>query len=137
MKKYLIIIILIALAGLAIFFYLPKDKKEAITENSNLPETRENINFNDWDWKMATENAAWSKRDAQTVEFFEGKLWLIGGVGGTAPDYSQNKNEVWVSEDGKEWELIIDNPPFGKIRAHESVVFQDKIWILGGVDGSE
>lgn len=105
----------------AVSFFYPK--KEAVVFNPD-----------EMVWKEAVNHAEWSERDAQTVEVFNNKFWLVGGVGGKAPDYSQNKSDVWSSADGLDWELVTDNAPWGIKRAHTSVVFQDRIWLLGGVD---
>lgn len=83
-------------------------------------------------WELAVAAAPWVKRDAHTALVFNDKLWLLGGVGGRSPDYSDNKSDVWASENGKDWRLITANVGWGKRRAHASVVFQNKMWALGG-----
>jgi len=88
-------------------------------------------------WESATLNAPWSKRDAHTALVFNDKIWLFGGVGGSSPDYTQNKGDIWVSDDGESWTLITENASWGPKRAHTSVVFQGKMWILGGVGNGE
>jgi hypothetical protein len=83
-------------------------------------------------WEIATSNAPWTKRDAHTALVFNDKLWILGGVGGRAPDYSQNKSDVWASENGKDWQLMTVKAAWGDRRAHASVVFQNKMWVIGG-----
>ena len=44
----------------------------------------------------------------------------------------RSKNDVWSSADGKEWKLEVEHAPWSK-RAHaQAVVFDDKIWVMGG-----
>mgnify|MGYP001606882256 CR=1 FL=1 len=88
-------------------------------------------------WKLVITEAGFAKRDAHNIVVFKEKLWLFGGVGGTAPDYSKNYSDVWNSEDGESWTLITEKAPWGLRRAGEVLVFKDKIWLLGGVTKGE
>jgi hypothetical protein len=58
---------------------------------------------------------------------FKGQLWVIGGEG-----HDDVKSDVWSSQDGLNW--ILKNPaaPFGARTSFSLVVFQDKLWLLGG-----
>ena len=98
-------------------------------------------------WSLVVPEAVFAKRDAHTLNVFsaqggpasggKNKLWIFGGVGGVSPDYTKNYSDVWNSENGKDWIQITNKAPWGKRRAHDSVVFKDKIWILGGVTTGE
>lgn len=88
-------------------------------------------------WKAVVANAEFQKRDAHTVNVFKDKFWLFGGVGGAAPDYTKNLSDIWNSVDGKTWVKVSDKALWGPRRAHETVVFNDKIWIIGGVTTNE
>ena len=87
-------------------------------------------------WDKETDNAGWSKRYGHTSVVFDKKIWVLGGHD-SKKDY---KNDVWSSSDGKKWE---EHPiPSDKIRwsgraSHTSVVFDKKIWVLGGKDGDD
>jgi hypothetical protein len=82
-------------------------------------------------WVNALNNAPWGKRYKPYVIVYKDKIWLIGGL-----DIENNyepKNDVWVTVDGINWELInkgADWSPRGII--HGGVVFKDKLWIIGG-----
>jgi len=105
---------------------LDKPKKEETVFNPTL-----------LNWQKITDSIPWSKRDAHSATVFQGKIWLLGGVEGTE-NFSNNygilphKSDVWVSEDGKDWQLVIDNAPWGERRSLTTVVFQNKIWLFGG-----
>ena len=60
---------------------------------------------------------------------FGKKIWVIGGSDG-------NKlNDIWASSDGLTWEEVTTNAPFSERSFHTSVVFDDKIWVIGGWNG--
>jgi hypothetical protein len=66
----------------------------------------------------------------QSVVFDDGngeKIWIIGG--GATNDV---KKDVWNSEDGKNWKLVTSSATFGIRTGHQSVVFDDKMWVIGG-----
>ena len=68
------------------------------------------------------------------------RIWVMGGEG------DDRYNDVWSSTDGSSW--TESTPPsnaskktagtgknwWGARRSHTSVVFQDKIWVIGGAD---
>ena len=89
-------------------------------------------------WQAATIQASWPERDAHTALTFNDKMWVLGGLGQGSPEYGLkfHKADVWSSENGKDWGLVLDEAPWGKRRAHASAVFQDKMWILGGMPTS-
>ena len=39
---------------------------------------------------------------------------------------------IWVSGDGINWSLAVNNAPFGPRESHTAVVFDDKLWVIGG-----
>jgi hypothetical protein len=85
------------------------------------------------EWTLVTPHAGWSPRLAPGFAVFKGRMWVLGGTS----DFYRNDdttlfNDVWSSADGKEWKLELANAPWSK-RAHgQAVVFDGKIWIMGG-----
>ena len=78
----------------------------------------------------------WSERESKTVNF-KNRIWIIGG---------SNKrnyfNEVWSSADGKRWKKHITyvkgdstkkKPIWSARYRMATIVFKNKIWIMGGV----
>jgi hypothetical protein len=84
-------------------------------------------------WTLVTPNAGWSPRLSPSFVVFKGRMWVLGGT----TDFYQNNdqtlfNDVWSSSDGREWKLEQANAGWSK-RAHaQAVVFNNKIWIMGG-----
>ena len=93
-------------------------------------------------WEEVTaEGSKWTARTRHTSVVFDGKIWVLGGDG------EKNLNDVWSSPDGATW--TESTPPgiarkitsgnnknwWGARYLHTSVVFQDKIWVLGGDGG--
>lgn len=70
----------------------------------------------------------WEGRHTAGYAVYKNKMWIIGG------DANQGnyQNDVWSSTDGKTWDLINDNVPWGPRALHYTFVLNDKLWILGG-----
>lgn len=107
----------------------------------------EAIYFNDRFWVYPPSGQIWSSADgvnwlnegvqpeigrymAELVEF-NGRLFLIGGSGA-----SSNEDDVWVSDNGYQWELLLDGASFGGRYGHAVTVFDDRIWLVGGRSGT-
>lgn len=88
-------------------------------------------------WKQITAQALFAKRDSHSVVVFKNKLWLLGGVGGTASVYKPNYNDIWTSENGKDWTLVLKAAPWPARRSNGVVVFEDRLWIFGGVTDND
>ena len=86
-------------------------------------------------WEETSSSAAWSARRGHSSVVFDDKLWVIGGNAGSGNYF----DDVWSSEDGVTWEEA--EKPVGESRwsarqYHSSVVFDGKMWVIGGTDGS-
>lgn len=72
----------------------------------------------------------WEGRHTAGYVVFKDKMWIIGG------DVNQGtyQNDVWNSTDGKTWTLVNKGKPvpWGPRALHYTVVFKDKIWVIGG-----
>jgi hypothetical protein len=87
-------------------------------------------------------------RTDHSAVVFKNKIWILGGIG----DESIVRNDVWCSTDGNMWELmagsanpnthVLDSlgipylPGFVPRRGHTSLVFDNKIWVIGGTSYS-
>jgi hypothetical protein len=45
-------------------------------------------------------------------------------------------DDVWYSDNGKDWNCALPQAPFPGRRAHGAVVFDGKLWITGGIHDS-
>lgn len=82
------------------------------------------------DWKLATASAGWSPRAYHAAVVHEGKIWVLGG-GNYVPEY-EGRSDVWCSEDGIHWTEVTDIAPWPPRIWFSSVVYRDRIWVLGG-----
>jgi len=85
-------------------------------------------------WKQATESAEWPARAYHQAAVLNGKIYLFGG-GNYVPDYFA-LNDVWSSEDGTHWTKVCDAAPWHERIWFSSVVYRNRIWILGGWSGN-
>ncbi len=82
------------------------------------------------DWHLVTTNAAWSKRVEHTTVVFDGKMWLLGGQ--VLDVKNKYQNDVYYSSNGADWSRLTAESSWEARENSSSVVFDDKIWVLGG-----
>ena len=90
-------------------------------------------------WQLLTVNAPWSPRKWFMAESFQGRIWMLGGFqfsDGTEGSKS-NLNDIWVTQDGINWEPYLPVNPWSIRHAAYHVVFQNRIWLMGGFDNFE
>jgi len=81
-------------------------------------------------WTLATSNAGWPPRNGHAAVVFNDKMWILGGID-NGGNYKY-KNDVWYSSDGINWYCATNNAGWSPRQEHAAVVFQNKIWVLGG-----
>jgi hypothetical protein len=88
-------------------------------------------------WTPATRNAAFQPRSDAAMTTLAGKLWVIGGSTYTGYPHgvSEYQNDVWSSTDGTTWVREMANAPFTRRNLHKIIVFNDRLWLVGGFDG--
>jgi hypothetical protein len=85
-------------------------------------------------WTLVRKAAPWKHGDLPMTVAFDGKLWLMGGwFNGRLPGHSAS-NEVWWTKDGVEWQLATPHAGWTPRLAAGVVVFDGKMWILGGTE---
>ncbi|MCX6841787.1 MAG: PQQ-binding-like beta-propeller repeat protein [candidate division WOR-3 bacterium] len=85
-------------------------------------------------WTQATAGAGWSGRAYHTSVVFNNKMWVIGG-GHYSGGY-QYLNDVWYSSDGANWTRACSSASWSARAGHTSVVFNNKMGVIGGHDGA-
>lgn len=83
-------------------------------------------------WVRRTASAAFSPREHHQVVAYGNKLWVIGGADNTAGTHSLN--DVWSSTDGINWTQQASSAGFSARNGHQTAVYRDRIWVIGGLD---
>jgi hypothetical protein len=83
------------------------------------------------DWIKEAGHAGWSARHLHQMVSLDGYLWLIGGD--DEPDSSAHLKDVWKSQDGTQWQLVTDDADFERRNMFSCLVYNDKLWMLGGM----
>lgn len=81
-------------------------------------------------WKLETADAGWSPRAYHQAVVLDDCIYVMGG-GNYVPEY-EAKNDVWMSRDGVHWEQVTDAAPWHPRLWFSSVVYRDRMWVLGG-----
>ncbi len=81
-------------------------------------------------WTRVAEHAGWSPRDADMVQVFKNRIWVIGGgVIDGQPELNPNsKREVWSTADGVHWDRSRDRS--GAAWGGAPVVYDDQLWLI-------
>ena len=53
--------------------------------------------------------APWQPRDSQAEFAFDDRLWIIGGW---FDSFQAPPRDVWVSSDGRKWDMVLAEAPF-------------------------
>ncbi len=85
-------------------------------------------------WTEATSSAAWAERQQFASVVFSGRMWVVGGA---RFDFSQtppeeNLTDAWWSTNGRDWTQK-SNDGFDGVSFHELVVYNNFMWLIGGV----
>lgn len=76
-------------------------------------------------WTRATERAPWAPRQYHDVAVYDDRLWVLEGYSGA------NRNDVWHSRDGVEWEEV-PNTPWKPRHAASVFVHGGGLWMVAG-----
>ncbi len=82
-------------------------------------------------WRQDAEHAPWRPRNNHTMAVYDGRLWVIGGWGEGNVEEG-NLGDVWSTEDGEVWHPVTAQAPWLPRNAHTTVVYDDKLWVIGG-----
>lgn len=85
-------------------------------------------------WEKTADKAPWKHSDLPTTIVFRDRMYTMGGWhNGRLPDASAS-NEVWETIDGAAWRRVTESAPWSPRLGAAGVVFQDKMFLLGGVE---
>lgn len=104
---------------------------QQITSQTIEPEKQISLEF-----REMTRDVPWSARYMHAAAVFQNKIWLLGGDAGNREFRSHDRykmmNDVWSSPNGIEWSEITSSAKWSARRGHAVVVFQNRLWVLGG-----
>jgi len=83
-------------------------------------------------WNQATTSASFSYTEGMAGASLNSKLWITGGSNGSIGPTSPC-SDVWSSTDGITWTNVTSGA-FDRRSQHTSLVFNSKIWIIGGAN---
>jgi hypothetical protein len=86
-------------------------------------------------WTSATLSAPWIARSGHTSVVHNGKIWLLGGENVSTPTRTPIYNDTWYSSDGVHWTSATLSAPWPGRCRHSSVVYSQKMWVIGGEEG--
>ncbi len=85
-------------------------------------------------WQRVSSQAPWKHSDLSMSLVFDDKMWFMGGwYNGRLPGHAAS-NQVWSSTDGLQWKQTTDRTAWTPRVAAATVVFKEKMWILGGTE---
>jgi leucine-zipper-like transcriptional regulator 1 len=79
---------------------------------------------------LVKDSAAFDIREGHSSVVFNNRMWVIAGVTSSMGIFSSS--DSWYSEDGISWVSATQQASFQSRSFHTSVVFDNKIWVIGG-----
>jgi hypothetical protein len=89
-----------------------------------------------WSYVNRDKPVPWGPRALHYTLVHRDRIWVMGGQ--TIPSFARADEvfyrDIWTTSDGVNWEKVTPREPFWSARGMigGSVVFQDRMWILGG-----
>jgi leucine-zipper-like transcriptional regulator 1 len=134
MRKIVVLMILIG-----VFISCDNDSNDKNNTNTNNLNTN-NVNTNNAtnmtlhsgeNWELINGDCSWSGRAGFTSVVFNDRIWVMGGFE-NSDGSAVALNDVWSSVDGTTWVLETDDASWSPRVSHSTVVFNDKLWVMGG-----
>ncbi len=87
-------------------------------------------------WNRVDASANWISRYLSSSVIYNNKIWILGGSRGNSA--TPDLNDVWSSSDGSTWNQANDSSEWTIRGGHTSVIYNNKMWIIGGnEDGND
>ena len=84
-------------------------------------------------WVLVTENPDFPSRQGHTSLVFDDRLFIFAGINSNQGGGFGALNDIWSSKDGENWQLETIDAEFSPRWGHSSVIFEDEIWVFGGL----
>jgi len=88
-------------------------------------------------WTLVTDAPEFGQRMNHSALVYDGKIWVVGGRAGDVSNTQVLFSDIWNSSDGKTWDKVADTTALGARYGQVGLVFNDALWILGGVDQTD
>ena len=88
-------------------------------------------------WKKESDSSNFSPRGMIGGNaVFKGNVWILGGGTYNTPKSPKRNffNDVWNSKNGIDWNLVVNTSPWEPRQYHDITVWDNKLWIIGGVN---
>ena len=82
-------------------------------------------------WQKENKAPGFGPREGNKIIVAKGKMYTFGGVN---YELRRTFNDVWVSEDGYNWQKLVENAPWSPRWDHDVAYFNNKFIFYGGMD---
>lgn len=83
-------------------------------------------------WTLLDKNPPFATRQGNAILNYQNKLWVVGRL--NSAEYGGGANDVWYSDDGVNWKKTDKDSLWTGREDVGVVIFNDKIWVMGGMD---
>jgi hypothetical protein len=87
-------------------------------------------------WNHVMSGAPWGKREGHMTIVLDETFFILGGVTNNNSGTDIYLNDVWSSQGGTNWFRVTAAARWSPRWYSASLVFNDRIWVLGGIGGS-
>jgi N-acetylneuraminic acid mutarotase len=85
-------------------------------------------------WSQVMTNAPWGRRQGHMTVVLNETFFVLGGITNDNSDNQVYANDVWSSQGGTNWFQVTTAARWGPRTYSASVVFNNRIWVLGGIE---
>jgi hypothetical protein len=82
-------------------------------------------------WTQVLAQAPWMSRQGHQLLVSGGVMYSLGRLN---DDTTTGPNDIWYTRDGAAWYKTADDPPWIGREDHGALLFNDRLWVLGGMD---
>jgi len=87
-------------------------------------------------WNPVASGAPWGKREGHMTAVLNNTFFVLGGVTNDNSSTDYYLNDVWSSQGGTNWFQVTTAARWNRRWYSASVVFNGRIWVLGGIGAS-
>lgn len=84
------------------------------------------------DWDFVTKNSIFSDMSFSNLFVYDKYIYLIKSIYNSSGSGMPYYNEIWRTEDGKNWVPINLKPDFSSRHTFSTIIFNDKFYLIGG-----